>query len=63
MDKKNLKKVTPDGKVKLSLNIPQKLMQEIIDDCDANKLTRTSWLTLAIMERLANRKKKNEINN
>ena len=43
----------PDGKAKISVNIPQKLLAELDDNRQINKQDRSSWITSAIMEKLA----------
>ena len=55
--------VTSDGKVKISINVPKKLLIEL----DANRLEATQdrsiWITSAIMEKMASikqRKQKDE---
>lgn len=59
----NQSKVTSDGKVKISINVPEKLLIEL----DANRLESTQdrsiWITSAIMEKMASikqRKQKDE---
>lgn len=51
------KTLTLDGKVKISVNIPQKLLEELDMDRARRAQTRSSWMTSAIMERLSISKK------
>ena len=44
--------LTPDGKVKISINVPEKVIQQIDDDRKKPKVSRSSWLTMAAMDRL-----------
>jgi metal-responsive CopG/Arc/MetJ family transcriptional regulator len=60
----NRNRVVSDGKVKISINIPEKLLIEL----DANRLEvsqdRSIWITSAIMEKMASikqRKQKDEL--
>ena len=43
----------PDGKAKISVNIPEKLLEQLEDDRKKNKQDRSSWIASAIMEKLA----------
>lgn len=59
----NRNKIVSDSKVKISINIPEKLLIEL----DANRLEvtqdRSIWITSAIMEKMASikqRKQKDE---
>jgi metal-responsive CopG/Arc/MetJ family transcriptional regulator len=51
----------PDGKAKISINIPDRLLNELDLDRKDNKLDRSSWITSAIMEKLASIRKEKEI--
>jgi len=55
---KKIKEVTLDGKVKVSINIPKKLLELLDQDRKETNHTRSSWLTMAAMERLRKRNKK-----
>ena len=44
---------TPDGKAKISVNIPERLLTELDTNRKKNKQDRSSWITSAIMEKLA----------
>ena len=44
---------TPDGKAKISVNIPERLLTELDANRKKNKQDRSSWITSAIMEKLA----------
>ncbi|MFK8040601.1 MAG: hypothetical protein AB8B67_04655 [Rickettsiaceae bacterium] len=46
-------KTTPDGKAKISINIPDRLLIELDTNRAKNKQDRSSWITSAIMEKLA----------
>lgn len=52
MKKKTLKESTLDGKVKISLNLPKKLLEQLDADRMATNHTRSSWFAMAAMERL-----------
>jgi len=47
-------KVLPDGKVKVSINIPVKTLQRIDFDRKKNKKTRSNWITSAILNKFTN---------
>jgi len=49
----------PDGKVKISVNIPDRLLIELDINRKKNQQVRSSWITSAIMEKLALIKKEN----
>lgn len=49
----SLMKTTPDGKAKISINIPDRLLIELDTNRAKNKQDRSSWITSAIMEKLA----------
>ncbi len=57
MKKRN---VFPDGKVKISVNIPERLLLELDQNRKENKQDRSNWITSAIMEKLAKIKKNEE---
>ncbi|MDG1436772.1 MAG: hypothetical protein P8P83_03180 [Rickettsiaceae bacterium] len=44
---------TPDGKIKISVNIPERLLNELDANRKINKQDRSSWITSAVMEKLA----------
>jgi metal-responsive CopG/Arc/MetJ family transcriptional regulator len=43
----------PDGKAKISINIPDRLLIELDINRKINKQDRSSWITSAIMQKLA----------
>lgn len=47
------KKSTPDGKVKISINIPERLLIELDNYRTQENQDRSIWITSAIMEKLA----------
>lgn len=49
----------PDGKIKISVNIPERLVNELDLDRRKNKQDRSNWITSAIMEKLALSRKEN----
>lgn len=50
----------PDGKAKISVNIPERLLYALDIDRKENKQDRSNWITSAIMEKLASsRREKN----
>jgi metal-responsive CopG/Arc/MetJ family transcriptional regulator len=53
----------PDGKTKVSVNIPDRFLNDLDLNRMENKLDRSSWITSAIMEKLASIRKENEIKN
>ncbi|NRB11229.1 MAG: hypothetical protein HRU35_06445 [Rickettsiaceae bacterium] len=56
------KSTSPDGKVKISVNIPERLLLELDHNRKESKQDRSNWITSAIMEKLASiRKMKNDI--
>jgi metal-responsive CopG/Arc/MetJ family transcriptional regulator len=57
MAKKELKEVTLDGKVKITVNIPKKLLTQMDEVRKITNHTRSSWVTTSIMEKLAKRLK------
>lgn len=57
MKKKEFKESTLDGKVKVSINIPKKLLEQLDSDRKMNNYTRSSWIAMATMERLKTRMK------
>ena len=46
--------VTPIGKAKISVNIPEKLLFELDEHRTLVNQDRSIWITSAIMEKLAN---------
>ena len=48
-----VKASVPDGKTKISVNIPERLLYELDIDRKENKQDRSNWITSAIMEKLA----------
>lgn len=50
----------PDDKVKISVNIPGRLLTELDTHRNETKQDRSSWITSAIMEKLALIKKEKE---
>ncbi len=53
MPKKELKEVTLDGKVKITINIPKKLFIQLDENRKLTNHNRSSWITTAVMEKLA----------
>ncbi len=47
------KTTSPDGKTKISINIPERLLIELDTYREETKQDRSSWITSAIMEKLA----------
>jgi metal-responsive CopG/Arc/MetJ family transcriptional regulator len=47
----------PDGKTKISINIPERLLTELDTYRKETKQDRSSWITIAIMEKIAMIKK------
>lgn len=47
------KKSTSDGKVKISINIPERLLIELDNYRTQENQDRSIWITSAIMEKLA----------
>ena len=43
----------PEGKVKISVNIPEQLLLELDRERKDSKQDRSNWITSAIMEKLA----------
>ncbi len=43
----------PEGKVKISINIPERLYEELELDRKKNIQDRSNWMASAIMEKLA----------
>tara|TARA_B110000967_G_C18706998_1_gene470768 strand:- start:509 stop:688 length:180 start_codon:yes stop_codon:yes gene_type:complete len=54
---------SPDEKAKISVNIPGKLLNELDLIRKENKQDRSSWITSAIMEKLALIKREKEEEN
>lgn len=46
----------PDGKIKISINIPERLLTELDYHREETKDNRSTWITGAIMEKLASMK-------
>lgn len=46
-------RVTSDGKIKISVNIPEKTLKKLDELRKLNKQTRSSWITMSILERIA----------
>ncbi|MBY0580209.1 MAG: hypothetical protein K2P53_00795 [Rickettsiales bacterium] len=51
---------TPDGKVKISVNIPERLLTELDLIRKDSRRDRSSWITSAIMDKLALLKKEQQ---
>ena len=47
----------PDGKTKISINIPERLLIELDTYREETKQDRSSWITSGIMEKIAMIKK------
>jgi metal-responsive CopG/Arc/MetJ family transcriptional regulator len=43
---------TTDGKIKISINIPERLLIEVDSDRAESKQDRSNWITSAIMQKL-----------
>lgn len=56
MAEKKLKEATLDGKVKITINIPKKLLIQMDENRMITNHTRSSWMTTAVMEKLARKK-------
>lgn len=56
MEKKELREVTADGKVKITINIPKKLLIQLDENRKITNHTRSSWMSTAAMEKLATKK-------
>lgn len=56
------KEETSSGKLKISFNIPAKLLTDMDNERLTTKQSRSDWLSLAVMEKLAKTKRKNEQN-
>lgn len=48
-----MSQITSDGKVKISVNIPDRLLTALDNYRKVNKQDRSSWITSAIMEKIA----------
>ena len=46
-------KVTPDGKVKISVNIPLNTLKRMDDVRKKEKKTRSNWITQVILEKFS----------
>ena len=58
-----ISRITSDGKVKISVNIPEKLLLELDDNRSLVNQDRSIWITSAIMEKIASiRQQKNKDN-
>jgi metal-responsive CopG/Arc/MetJ family transcriptional regulator len=55
-------KTNATGKVKISFDIPQKLLSELDIERKTNNHSRSNWLTLAVMEKLVKARKQEEGN-
>lgn len=53
-------RITSDGKVKISVNIPERLLVELDLHRSLVKQDRSIWITSAIMEKIASIKQKNK---
>ena len=58
MEEKELKEVTIDGKVKITINIPKKLLMQLDENRKITNHTRSSWMATAAMERIARKRQK-----
>ena len=55
------KETIPSEKLKISFDIPQKLLSDMDDERKKLAQSRSNWITIAIMERLTKeRKRENE---
>lgn len=50
-------KVTPDGKVKISVNIPLNTLKRMDDVRKKEKKTRSNWITQVILEKFSSESK------
>ncbi|WPY01866.1 hypothetical protein Trichorick_01789 (plasmid) [Candidatus Trichorickettsia mobilis] len=58
-----ISRITSDGKVKISVNIPEKLLLELDENRSLVNQDRSIWITSAIMEKIASiRQQKNKDN-
>ena len=55
--------VRQDGKIKISINVPGKLLYELDLNREEAKQDRSSWVASAIMEKLASIKREEEKQN
>lgn len=55
-----MKNTAPDGKIKISVNIPVRLLTELDNYRKDNNQDRSSWITSAIMEKIANTRKEQQ---
>jgi metal-responsive CopG/Arc/MetJ family transcriptional regulator len=56
----NQQEITLSEKVKISINIPKKLLTALDSDRTKKQLDRSTWITSAIMEKIASIKKNND---
>ena len=59
---KDQQKTNTTGKVKISFDIPQKLLTELDIERKTQHHSRSNWLTLAVMEKLVKARKREEEN-
>ncbi len=52
--------VIHDGKVKISINVPGRLLHEMDNNRNETKQDRSSWVSSAIMEKLASIKRQKD---
>ncbi len=55
-------KANSTGKIKISFDIPLKLLSELDIERKTNNHSRSNWLTLAVMEKLVKTRKQEEGN-
>lgn len=56
----NQQEITLSEKVKISINIPKRLLTELDSDRTKKQLDRSTWITSAIMKKIALIKKNSE---
>jgi metal-responsive CopG/Arc/MetJ family transcriptional regulator len=52
--------ITPDGKVKISINIPFNTLKRLDEIRKKEKKNRSNWITQTVLEKLANLPKPEE---
>ena len=59
-NKMNKYNITPDGKVKISINIPFNTLKRLDEIRKKEKKTRSNWITQTVLEKLASQPKLEE---
>ena len=52
-------KVTPDGKIKISINIPLNTLKRLEEARKLEKKTRSNWITQVILGKFSNKVREN----